>query len=234
MSSNLEKLKQNEPLRQLGLLAIIMVPIYFFWYGPILYPLRILTVFFHEASHAIATVFTGGRIAEFAVEPNISGHVKRYGGNSFLVSNAGYLGSCLWGSVIYLIAARSDWDRWIIATLGATLIVISIYFSAEKFALMFGIGCGATMLLLGKFAPNYVCDILLRIVGMTTMFSALFAVYTGIFLGRSVGISDAHNLANQYGGTPKIWAVIWMVIMGIIIALTLKRSIIGKRKKTGK
>ncbi len=90
----------REALNRLVMLLIVLCPLYFFWAGPVLYPLRLLMVFFHEASHAIATILTGGQMREFVVNTDLSGHIIRNGGSSFLIGNAGYVGAFLWGSLL--------------------------------------------------------------------------------------------------------------------------------------
>ena len=47
--------------KQMLLLGGLLLLVFLLWHTPIILPLKILTVFFHEASHALATVFTGGR-----------------------------------------------------------------------------------------------------------------------------------------------------------------------------
>jgi hypothetical protein len=40
-----------------------------------MYPLRLFVTYVHEAGHAIMTLLTGGRIHEFVVSADGSGHV---------------------------------------------------------------------------------------------------------------------------------------------------------------
>ena len=45
------------------------------------HPLKIFVVFIHEASHALATVLTGGRVVSMVVTPWESGYVQSVGGS---------------------------------------------------------------------------------------------------------------------------------------------------------
>ena len=96
-----------------------------FWNTIIIYPLKILTVFFHELSHALAAIVTGGKVLEIVLVPEQGGHCLIAGGNGFLVSSAGYLGSLIWGGIILVSAANSKRDKQIMIALGAILIAVS-------------------------------------------------------------------------------------------------------------
>ena len=92
-------------LRRLGLFVSIAVVSWFFWLTPALTPLKIFVVFIHEASHALATVLTGGRVVSMVVTPWESGYVQSVGGSP-LIASAGYIGSALFGGVMLLLAGR--------------------------------------------------------------------------------------------------------------------------------
>ena len=89
-------------MKELAALFGIVVVVFIFWSSPVLYPLKLLVVFFHESSHAIMTVLTGGEVKELMLSPEQGGHVMSKGGNRFLTLSAGYLGSLMWGIIIYL------------------------------------------------------------------------------------------------------------------------------------
>ena len=72
-----------------GLLAITAAVV-FFWNSGIVYPLKILVVFFHELSHGLMAVFTGGSIREIQLFAAQGGLCVTAGGNRFLTLSAGY------------------------------------------------------------------------------------------------------------------------------------------------
>ena len=67
--------------------------IFLLWDYSVMIPLKIFVVFLHEASHAFATLLTGGEVLELSLSPRQGGHVLSRGGNLFLLVSAGYLGS---------------------------------------------------------------------------------------------------------------------------------------------
>ena len=62
--------------------------------------------FFHEISHGIAALVTGGSIDSIRLHLRGSGLCTTIGGNSFIISLAGYLGAVIWGMGIYLMADK--------------------------------------------------------------------------------------------------------------------------------
>ena len=74
---------------------------------------KLVTVAFHEASHAMAAVCTGGRVLAIKIDPDEGGQTTMLGGNPYITLPAvcvvcriathfdkGYLGSSLIGSVL--------------------------------------------------------------------------------------------------------------------------------------
>lgn len=85
--------------------------------------------FFHEISHGLAAMITGGTILNIQLNFNGSGLCTTRGGLRFLVSFAGYAGSALWGLLIYSVAnaLSQDKSKFIVAAmvimLGMTLLL---------------------------------------------------------------------------------------------------------------
>lgn len=60
--------------------------------------------FFHEISHGLAALLTGGSIHNISLNFNGSGLCVTSGGVRFIVTFFGYAGSALWGLLIYRVA----------------------------------------------------------------------------------------------------------------------------------
>ena len=61
--------------------------------------------FFHEISHGLAALLTGGSIHTISLHFNGSGLCVTSGGVRFIVTFFGYAGSALWGLLIYRVAS---------------------------------------------------------------------------------------------------------------------------------
>ena len=93
---------------------ILMLAIYFglSYYGgemgrKILYPIRLFVTFLHEFGHAIGAVITGGWVEEIQINADGSGWTRSANGNRAITIMGGYLGSALFGNLLFLIGARA-------------------------------------------------------------------------------------------------------------------------------
>lgn len=208
-------------MRSFVILVISVLAIFILWRYPIVAPLKILVVFFHEASHALATIITGGKVHEMIVEVNQSGHVLSSGGSRFLIASAGYLGSLLWGVLIYSAASMSRYDKVIMVLLGGVLLLITGIFIKNGSGMLFGMGTGLVMMAAAYFLSHANNDILLRIIGISNMLYVPYDIYDDTIRRAGSIKSDATNIAEAFGGTTLMWGIIWVVISLLVVILCL-------------
>lgn len=207
-------------------LLLLTAVVFVLWQTPAVVPLKILIVFFHEASHAIATYLTGGEVVSLSVSSNQGGQVISRGGSRFWTLTAGYLGSLLIGVGLLIAATRSRADRKIMAFCGVMMLVIAGLYVRDSFALAFVIGTGIAMLLIARFLGHNVNDLVLRVIGLTSMIYVPYDIFSDT-IARSNLRSDARMLAEEFGGTPQLWGVLWIVISLIVIGFCM-RSVLGR------
>lgn len=98
-------LTKGELRDQLAFFGMVGVCVWF-WDSWILWPLKMAVVAVHELGHALMTWVTGGSVVGFGLWIDQSGHVLSQGGNRFLILNAGYLGSLLFGVLLLGLLRR--------------------------------------------------------------------------------------------------------------------------------
>ena len=207
-------------------LLLLTTAVFALWQTPFVVPLKILIVFFHEASHAIASVITGGEVVSLTVSPNQGGLVISRGGSRFWTLTAGYLGSLLIGAGLLLAATRTRADRKIMAVCGIVMLVLAGLYVRELFALGFVVGAGVAMLLAARFLGHNTNDLILRVVGLTSMIYVPYDIFSDT-IARSTLRSDARMLAEEFGGTTQIWGGLWLLVSLIVIGFCL-RFILGR------
>jgi len=212
-------------MKQLSYLILLLGLIMIGWNYPILYPLKLLVVFFHESSHALATLLTGGSVKELIINKDQGGHVISQGGNRFIILSAGYIGSLLWGVVIYLASVKSRYDKAIMTVLGISIIIITVVLSRSLFSWLFGLLTGGAMLLMAKYLAEQYNDFALRVIGLTSMMYAPLDIYSDT-ISRSHLPSDAYLLADYIGGTTLLWGGLWIIISVIVIFYCFNLSLI--------
>lgn len=210
---------------------LMLLPIFLFilaviyWDYRIILPIKYLTVFFHELSHGLAAILTGGKIVKITLSSNQGGLCYTAGGWRSIVLSAGYLGSLIWGSALLLLAAKTNKDREIVGGLGLMLIIVTVIWVRNMFGAVFCISTGLVLIALGKYASEIVCDQFLRFIGLTSCFYVITDIKSDL-IDRSVPCSDAYKLAEMFhvpdwlvGG---IWFLIALVITYQVVKACLK------------
>lgn len=209
----MKKMILNVDWKSLSILAGIMLAIGALWSTPLVYPLKILVVFFHELSHALTAVATGGHIVEIRINAMQGGLAITQGGSSFWVTFSGYVGSLVWGGVLLLLAARTRLDRPVAMALGAMIIAVTALFVRPffSFGFLFGALTGVGFVISGRMLPGVFNDFLLRVVGLTSMVYAILDIKSDV-LDRPGLPSDAVALAEMTHLPALFWGLLWSLI----------------------
>ena len=210
---------------------LITAVVFALWNTPVVVPLKILIVFFHELSHAIAAWLTGGSVESISLSPQQGGLTATRGGNVFLTMSAGYLGSLLIGVLVFLVAVRSHADRVVMGMLGAVLLLVAALFIREWFALAFTVGTGLVMLASARYVPHDVNDLALRVIGLTSMIYVPLDIFSDT-IARSGIRSDAYMLAERFGGATVILGGLWLLISLAVIGVCFRYGL-GERSNVG-
>jgi hypothetical protein len=211
-------------MKQLIYLIVLLLLIMLGWNTVLLYPLKLLVVFFHESSHALATLLTGGSVKELVIDKDQGGHVVSQGGNQFIILSAGYLGSLLWGVAIFAASVKSQHDKTIMQALGVGILLITVLLSRSIFSWIFGLLSGGAMLVMAKCLAEKYNDFILRVIGLTSILYAPLDIYSDT-ISRHQLESDAYLLAEHTGGTTLLWGSVWIIISLVVIFYCLKWAI---------
>lgn len=88
------------------MVGVFTVVILFLWRTVLLTPFKLITVFLHETSHALACKLTCGEVLGIQVHANEGGTTQTRGGIYWIILPAGYLGSSFWGMVFILASTN--------------------------------------------------------------------------------------------------------------------------------
>lgn len=210
----------ESPWTDLLLLAIIGAALLFFWTSPALVPLKILIVLFHELSHALMTVVTGGEVVSLTLSPDQGGAVLSRGGNRFLILTAGYLGSLAIGCLLYLLARGSKRDALWSGLLAVVLALTAFIFARNLFGFAFTFGAAVAIGAIARWGGAAVNDLVLKTVGLASMLYVPADIVSDT-LSRAHLRSDARMLAEEFGGFTQMWGLLWLLIAVAAIGVTL-------------
>ena len=197
----------------LYIVAAIVLPMipYLHW------PLSWLETYFHEISHGIAALLSGGAIDRLELSFNGSGKCYTRGGYAPLIAFAGYTGAVLWGAIIFYGARLSGKNsRWL-----SLLVLLLIVFCALLWArdlITIVIMAVITVMLyvsfryvIGQWFPRF-----MEFAGVYLMISATRAP-TILLDNKSIG--DGANLATMTQLPEFFWITVWLLIAVVSLLL---------------
>lgn len=167
--------------------------------------------FFHEISHGLAALLTGGMIQNISLYFNGSGLCTTSGGARFIVTFSGYAGSALWGLLIYSVAGTLSQSKTkIMAGVMVAMLAVTILLWARDLPTII-----ILLILLLMYTMPLVKSLwfsmkfFIQLVGVFVM---LDAIRSPLYLldGRDLG--DGASLANQTWLPEIFWVALWFAI----------------------
>jgi hypothetical protein len=200
----------------LGVLALVL------WDTFIVYPFRLFVVFLHEISHGLAAVLTGGRIVSIGLSFDEGGVCLTRGGSRFLVLNAGYLGSLLWGALFLVLGTRRRRARSVIAAVGFFTLFVTLVYVRTWFGFFYGLAAGLALVAVASRLKPVVSEVLLATLGAMSCLYAVWDIASDVLL-RTVAESDASALARLTGIPAVIWGVLWVCLSLAVLGAVVRR-----------
>ncbi|CAL5442276.1 unnamed protein product [Camellia sinensis] len=134
----LKKCCNHEQVVFLSTISICTVVILALWRTILLLPFKLVTVFLHEASHAIACKLTCGHVEAIQVNADEGGFTQTRGGVYWVILPAGYLGSAFWGMVLILASTNLLTAR-IAAGCFAFALLVVLFVAKNSFIILLGV-----------------------------------------------------------------------------------------------
>jgi hypothetical protein len=204
-------------LDRMWILAALFAVTMTLWDTPLVYPIKVLVVFFHEASHGLAAMATGGRIEHILLDPNLGGLMTSTGGWPLVILPAGYLGSMFCGAALVLGAAWTSQRRALAFLVGLALLIVTLLYVRSLFGFVSGLLFGGLLCLAGARLSEAFNDLLLSFLGVTSMLYALLDIRDDLIV-RTVPQSDAAVFSNYIPLPPMVWGAIWG-LLALVVAV---------------
>ena len=191
-------------------------------------PFNQFSVLLHEASHALACIFTGGQVSALTIVEDGNGHgglTFTQGGIPFIYSQAGYMGEALWGCLFIAVSRYPRLSRWILFLIGLGIGLISLLFMGSGLfqagmffpalaSMLWGFAIAAGFVWVAGKLSNRWANMLLMFVAVQLCLGSLQGVWV-LFL-QSLGFfpgtwSDATNMQRLTGIPAAVWGICWSV-----------------------
>lgn len=176
----------------ISLLPVYLLVIAIFWNTAVLKPMKLVAVFMHEMSHAIACWLTCGTVKEINVHSNEGGVTKYVEGCRLLIIPAGYCGCAFWGG-FFVIMSGNRTAALVSSILFCVAMLASLRFSPNK--TMIAVILFFVALTIGAIVVD---RMVVPVLNYLTLF---YGVFIGVFsiydiyddcIKRTVNGSDSH------------------------------------------
>lgn len=192
-----------------------VVGILFLWNVPylklILYPFKLITVAFHEFSHALAGLCTGAKILAIKIDPDEGGVTMMRGGVLCWTLPAGYLGSSLIGAFMIFTGFNVLASEIMTIFIGLSLLAC-LYWARNWLLRGLTILFIAIIVLLWVFGQGDVMRYIVLFMGVMSCCYSLWDIFEDLVF-RKVNESDATKFARLWCCCPpQVCGFLWFCI----------------------
>ncbi len=220
--------------------------------GLLFLPVTQFTTMVHELSHALVCIATGGYVNGLQIVGDNAGHgglTYCYNGMPFFYTQAGYLGTAVFGCLLIFLGQFTKLSKYILVCLGtgvalATLLIVGPGILstglAGFFSFLWGLAMAAGLIYAGvKWKPTTANLLLLFLAVQTALNSvvcilALVQIYFG-FATTNAAFSDATSMETITHVPAFVWSALWFLISLAMVIFTLwhtyGKQIFGKQVK---
>ncbi|CAI0456556.1 unnamed protein product [Linum tenue] len=220
---------QKDQVTFLVTIGVFSLVILALWRTVLLTPFKLITVFMHEASHAIACILTCGKVEGIQVHANEGGVTQTRGGIYWLILPAGYLGSSFWGMLLILASTNLLTARIAAGCLGLALLIV--LFIAKNWTLRgLCIGEGsirfiaflAIIWVLQEYTKVRILRYVILFIGVMNSLFSVYDIYDDL-ISRRVNSSDAEKFAElcPCPCTGVGWGMIWGMISFLFLCASI-------------
>ncbi|QUN04529.1 M50 family metallopeptidase [Shewanella yunxiaonensis] len=172
-------------------------------------PFHWLESYFHELSHGIAAIISGGVVSHIRLFPDGSGLCFSQGGWPVLIGFSGYTGAALWGALLFLMSCLRSGIRQSYLALGIVVLLTLLLWARDILSIAIMASLAVLFLLPLKLTYNTLLRGSLRLVALIVMLNALASPAVLLGLGQR---GDASLLADLTMIPSVIWVMLWFAV----------------------
>ena len=195
------------------------------WTSPVIQPVKIMVVLFHEMSHGLVALITGGEIMNISVTQDEGGQCETEGGIVAMIMSAGYLGSMFFGGVLLYLSKFRSYVPVVYTMLTLVLAAAIVTVIRDSYTRAFATGLAATFIVLGLLAPTFLSCFVLRALGTISCLYTIYDIYGDVLASSSSGSAlenDANVFANLTGIPPNVVGFMWLAVSVVFFFFVLR------------
>ncbi len=210
--------------------------VFFFWHSPAIQPVKLMVVLFHEMSHGIVALASGGKVLNIGITADEGGFCESDGGVTLLIVSAGYLGSMLTGGLLlYLSRIRGCVAGvYILLTLTLTAAIFTVLH--DSYSRTFATSLAGSFIVLGFLVPGLLGALFLRLLGTVSCLYSIFDIYWDILATDRLGYApenDAVAISQITGIPPQGVGLLWLGLSVLYFLVVLKIIVVSEPAGAG-
>lgn len=235
--------EQNSHFKSMAVFATLTLISLLFWNSPylgfFLTPVKILITALHESGHALACIFTGGHVNGLTIVSDGNGHAGLtmcQGGWPFIYTQAGYLGTAIFGCFFIKASHNAKASRIVLAVLGLFLIWTTLFLMSGTIitqmrwfeglgSMLWGLLLGAGLIFCAARLNMWSCQMLLMFIAIQTSLNALtdtfFLLQSSMGLVNYSSFTDATNMQKMTFIPAFVWSAFWSICSISLLSLTI-------------
>ncbi len=208
---------------ELGILAFIAILCFFLWDTEIVYPIKLFVVLTHEISHGLAAILSGGKIQAVQINEYLGGECISEGGSKLFIAASGYLGSFVFGAVLFLSAYNKRLAIWSCTIISIILLLFTANFMYGGIGIALSMMYTVLLFLSPRFFKPVANTYLLKVLGLVSILYVLIDIKEDLLTLR-IQPSDAQLLADMTGIPSYVYGFVWLIISVLALGLMLRHA----------
>lgn len=214
------KTTQNNSLEFSLLLFAVIISLIFFD-SKLLFPIKIFIIIFHEINHVFAGIISGGEPKYLTFDLNLSGKTLIEGGSQIFIASAGYLGSIVIGSLLFVSSFSNRFRKWYLNILAIIIFLTTVNLIKGELQIFIGLLVSVTLFLISKYLPENILKFFLQYVGLISCLYVITDIKEDLLI-KNIRVTDTQILEYLTGVSAQIWGIIWLFIALGVFGFLLK------------
>lgn len=222
-SERREGISLSHLVLQMGLMCMVL----YLWYSPLVLPLKLMVVLFHEMSHGLVAIVTGGTVVEISITEHEGGACVTEGGIPLAIVSAGYLGSMFFGGMMLYLSRLRFYVSLVYGVLVLILGAAVMTVLHDSYSRTFACALAVSFVFLGFLAPGLLGGFFLRAIGTVSCLYSMVDIYSDVLADANnpVAQNDAIIFADLSGVSAETVGVAWLAVSVVFFLAILKASL---------
>jgi hypothetical protein len=201
---------------ELGVIFALLLLSFFFWNTFLIYPIKLFVVLTHEISHGLSAILSGGKLDSILITNGLGGESRTIGGSKFIIASAGYLGSLIFGILLFISGYKEKFRKLFSIILAIILILFAANYLVGGFGRISAVLFATFFILVPIYLPQIANAYIYKFLGIISMAYVAIDIKEDL-LTNVYRPSDAQFIAELTSVSATFWGLLWLIISIIII-----------------